>query len=289
MSRKDARIKSKKWLKKAKESLGMSGKEVRKLMRKANIQDLDSRNDIRAMKRYLKEQDKSPTPSPSPEPKPTPTPTPTPAPTTENTSETSSGDGVDYKALYEDKNDDYEKLQGDLRTAAGDIGKYTTQIKGYETQIGRLTDLYEGVVTSNETLTTARDALQKKFDAQSEEFEKAKTESDAYREASVNQQLAGIRGGATAGGSNQSSYGTGSLASGRSGYSSSRRDRDKGLADYIMQQGGATDSVLNREGPVVERMDRRDRRQARREAQGQTRSMATGAGTGSYYASRFGG
>lgn len=285
MSRQIARIKSKKWLNKAKDKFGMSKKEIKDLMRNAGIRDLDSRNDIRAMNKYLKEQNK---PEPKPEPTPTPTPTQTPTPTPTPTP-TTGGDGIDYKALYEARNDDYEELQGELRTAAGDIGKYSGEIEGYKNQIGRLTELYEGVVGTNKTLTTARDELQKKFDAQSEEFEKAKSESDAYREASVNQQLSGIRGGATAGGSNQTSYGTGSLASGRSGYSSSRRDRDKGLADYVIEQGGATDSVLNREGPVVQLMDRRSRRQARRQAQGQTRSMTTGAGTGSYYASRFGG
>ena len=122
---------------------------------------------------------------------------------------------------------------------------------------------------------------------QSEEFEAAKSERDLYREQSIGQQLRGLRGGATYGGANQTSYGSGNLSSGRTGYSSNTQDRDKGLADYVIAQGGATDSVLNREGPVVETMNKGGG------GGGQpTRAMRrrrNAGGTGSYYASRFGG
>lgn len=291
--RRDARRKAKKWLRKAKDKFNMSGKQVRRLMRKAGVKDLDSRNDIRTMNRYLKEQNKpDPTPDPKSDPKPDPTPTPTPTTPTP----TPTQDGVDYKALYERQRKDYDSLQGDLRSATGDLGRYAgqisgfqNQISGYKNEIGRLTGLYEGAVKGNKTITAERDDLQKRFDAQTAEYEQAKSDADTYRERSVGQQLAAIRGGATTGGANQTSYAGGDLASGRTGYSSSKQDRDKGLADYVVEQGGATDSVLNREGPVVQLMDRRARRASRRRNRGQARSMTSGAGTGSYYASRFGG
>ena len=303
MSKKrDARIKSKRWLEKAQNKFGLSKKGVRNLMRKAGVKDLDSRNDIQTMNRYIKNRDKpapapAPTPAPAPSPEPTPAPTPAPAPAPAPTP-TPAATESPYKTLYEDKKEQYDKVSGNLTKAREDIGRYTTKISGYETSIGkyktdveRLTNQYETAVKGTKTLTTERDDLQKKFDTQTAEFEQMKSEAKADRELSINQQLAGIRGGATAGGSNQTSTGTGGigdLSSGRTGYSSSKQDRDKGLADYIMEQGGATDSVLNREGPVVQLMGRRDRERAPAQARRGGQSRATGAGTGSYYASRFG-
>jgi len=315
MSRRDARVRSKKWLDKAKDAFDMSGKEVRTLMRKANIQDLDSQNDIRTMRKYMKEQEASkPAPSPSPAPAPTPTPAPTPAqpeapaapaptpPKPEPEPEPApqpATTGYDWKSAYEDKKDEYERLDEKIGGLQDDLGKATTKIttlqgdvskyKGYETDFKRLEGLYDSVVSGNTTLTTERNDALKKLETQAAVLEEAQAERDKYREQSVNQQLSGIRGGATSGGANQSSYASsGSLASGRVGYSSAReQSRDKELADYFMQEGGATDSVLDR-GPVVELIDRQTGRGVSSSG-GRSRSMTTGAGTGSYYASRFGG
>tara|TARA_B100000085_G_scaffold205297_3_gene188880 strand:- start:2739 stop:3665 length:927 start_codon:yes stop_codon:yes gene_type:complete len=308
MSRRDARVRSKKWLDKAKDAFDMSGKEVRTLMRKANIQDLDSQNDIRTMRKYLKEQEASkpaPSPSPAPAPTPTPAPAPTPAPTPAQPeaepepAPQPATTGYDWKSAYEDKKEDYEDLDAKIGGLKDDLTKATTEIstlkgdvnkyKGYETNFNRLSGLYDDVVSGNTTLTTERDDALKKLETQAAVLEEAQAERDRYREQSVNQQLAGIRGGATSGGANQSSYASsGSLASGRVGYSSAReQSRDKELADYFMQEGGATDSVLDR-GPVVELIDRQTGRGASSSG-GRSRSMTTGAGTGSYYASRFGG
>lgn len=193
---------------------------------------------------------------------------------------------------------DYSKTIGGLQGQIGEytktigglqeqIGGYDTKIEGYKTDFNELTGKYEGVIKDNKELTTERDDAKERFAEQSELFEAAKAERDVYRTSQLNDQLAGLRGGATYGGGNQTSYGGGNLASGRSGYSSSTQSRDKGLADYVMQDGGATDSVLNREGPVVETMNR-----GGGGGGGSPRAMrrrTNSGGTGSYYASRFGG
>ena len=197
---------------------------------------------------------------------------------------------ADLKASQERVSKLNEQIGGYDKEISGykdKISGYDTKISKYATDFSALTDKYAGVVGENTSLTKERDEAKEAMQKQSEEFEAAKSERDLYREQSIGQQLQGLRGGATYGGANQTSYGSGNLASGRSGYSSNTRDRDKGLADYVMAEGGATDSVLNREGPVVEMMNKggggggQSTRAIRR-----PRNVG---GTGSYYASRFGG
>ena len=192
-----------------------------------------------------------------------------------------------------DSNEDYRDKIGGYETKISGykdtIGGYDSKISKYKTDFSDLTDKYEGVVKSNTTLTSERDEAKKAMEAQSAAYESAKSERDLYREFSVGEQLAGLRGGATYGGANQTSYGSGDLASGRSGYSSSTQERDKGLADYVMQEGGATDSVLNREGPVVQLMGGNRRRGRGQSVTQEVAGRTSSGGTGSYYASRFGG
>ena len=180
--------------------------------------------------------------------------------------------------------DDYET---DIRGYKDDIRQYDTSIEKYKTDFGELTTKYEGVVKDNEGLTTERDEANKKLGEKTELYDQLKLDADVYRRNEVDASLAGLRGGATSGGGNQTSYAGGDLASGRTGYSSATQSRDKGLADYVMQDGGATDSVLNREGPVVETMNK-----GGGGGGGSPRAMrrrTNSGGTGSYYASRFGG
>ena len=73
----------------------------------------------------------------------------------------------------------------------------------------------------------------------------------------------------------------GTLASGRTGYSSESRDISD-LAESMRSQGGLTDSVLSREGPVVQQLS-----VGQRGGSGGQRQMRSSAGSGSYYASRF--
>ena len=182
---------------------------------------------------------------------------------------------------------DITGYETDIRGYKDDIRQYDTDIARYKTDFGELTGKYEGVLKDNKGLETERDEANKKLGEKTDLYEQLKLDADVYRRNEVDAQLAGLRGGATYGGGNQTSYGGGNLASGRSGYSSSTQSRDKGLADYVMQQGGATDSVLNREGPVVETMNK-----GGGGGGGSPRAMrrrTNSGGTGSYYASRFGG
>ena len=158
----------------------------------------------------------------------------------------------------------------------------------YQGQVGNLTTQYQSALADNATIKQERDDFEKKFGEQSALYEQARAEADTYREQAVGRQLSGLRSGASAGGANQTSYaGGGNLSSGRSGYRSSARDQDKEIADYVIEQGGITDSVLSREGPVVQMMDR-DRRPRAQGSASQSGRRTTSAGTGSYYASRFG-
>ncbi len=160
---------------------------------------------------------------------------------------------------YETARTERDKYKDDIDDYKDDIDDYKRRIEGYESDIGRyktdfstLTTQYQDALKGNQDLVAARDKAEQQFRDQTAAYEAAKGERDRYREAQVGAQLSGLRGGATSGGGNQTSYGSGdgNLASGRTGYSSARQDRDKGLADYVRQQGGATDSVLNREGPL---------------------------------------
>ena len=195
----------------------------------------------------------------------------------------------DYKTAQTER-DSYKEFADEYK---GEIDTYKSQIEGYQGDINRyktdfsnLTSQYQEALRGNQDLVTARNEAEAKFRDQTAAYEAAKGERDRYREAQVGAQLSGLRGGATAGGGNQTSYGGGSLASGRTGYTPSSQDSDRGLADYIREQGGATDSVLNREGPVVQLIGRSQ--QGSGAASGQPKRMTSGAGTGSYYASRFG-
>tara|TARA_B100000085_G_scaffold144188_1_gene131160 strand:+ start:1901 stop:2767 length:867 start_codon:yes stop_codon:yes gene_type:complete len=287
------KISNKKRFKKARERTGLSKKALKSVIRKLGIKDFDSKKELQRVVRYSKEQNNSSNNSNSNN--------------SNNSNNSGSSDLKDrYNELlqkYNDQTASVSNLESEVGTLRDKVEDYDDEISDYESKVGTLegqvgdyrsrvstlTDQYSGALTNNQALTAERDKARQEFADQSAAYEAAMQERDRYREMDVNEQLSGLRGGATAGGANQTSYATGGLASGRSGYSSSTQDRDKGLADYVMQQGGVTDSVLSREGPVVQLIGRRERRQARRRARQQARSMTSGAGTGSYYASRFGG
>ena len=137
-------------------------------------------------------------------------------------------------------------------------------------------------MTTAQENAAARDEFENKFKDATAQFEAAQAEAQRYREEAVGQQLRAVRSGSTAGGANQTNQMRGSLASGRTGYSS-----DDGtisdLAESMRSQGGLTDSVLSREGPVVEQLAGG----SRGATAGSQRKVISSAGTGSYYASRF--
>ena len=164
-----------------------------------------------------------------------------------------------------------DRYQSTINDYRNQISGFQNQLSNYQGQVGNLTTQYQSALADNATIKQERDDFEKKFGEQSALYEQARAEADTYREQAVGRQLSGLRSGASAGGANQTSYaGGGNLSSGRSGYRSSTRDQDKEIADYVIEQGGITDSVLSREGPVVQMMDR-DRRGR---AQGKPASLA---------------
>ena len=186
-----------------------------------------------------------------------------------------SGEIERYKSQisdFEDRIQDYDSR----------ISGFNDQIANYTNQVNSLTGQYQNALKTAEANAQARDQFESQFNKASADFEAARAEADQYREEAVGQQLRAVRSGSTVGGANQSQNLAGGLASGRTGYSSDEGDISK-LAESMRAQGGLTDSVLSREGPVVQQL-------ARGPAQaGKSASKGSGssAGTGSYYASRF--
>ncbi|HAX05330.1 MAG TPA: hypothetical protein DCX77_06595, partial [Acidimicrobiaceae bacterium] len=119
-----------------------------------------------------------------------------------------------------------------------------------------------------------------KFGKKSEEYEAARGEADMYRNQAVGAQLRALRSGATAGGGNTSSSGSASLTGGRG---SVQRYDDNAVA--IEKNIKAESGALSSKGPVVQRIQNSNRRQS---APSAAAGLARGAGSGSYYASRFG-
>lgn len=301
----DGRKFEKKWMQKAKEKFGLNRKGVINLMKKAGIRNLNSRNDIRGMKKHVERR-----PAPSGGQKPPDGPSVSTQPTPVRGPNTGGGGYNPYQGAYTSLVDQYNNLyenytnaQNQAQSAQSAIDRYQStindyrsqisgfqnQLSNYQGQVGNLTTQYQSALADNATIKQERDDFEKKFGEQSALYEQARAEADTYREQAVGRQLSGLRSGASAGGANQTSYaGGGNLSSGRSGYRSSARDQDKEIADYVIEQGGITDSVLSREGPVVQMMDR-DRRPRAQGSASQPGRRTTSAGSGSYYASRFGG
>ena len=181
--------------------------------------------------------------------------------------------------------DDY---QGIIDTLNTQISGYTDQITGlndrinnYTTQVNDLTNKYDEALVTIDEVETARDKFEEDLIKRTGEYEAARAEADRYREEAVGQQLRAVRSGSTAGGANQSQTMQGSLAGGKTGYSSDSGSDVGKIAELLRAQGGLTDSVLNRKGPVVEQLGGAP--QASRDAN----RRSSDAGTGSYYQSRF--
>lgn len=287
------------WMNRAKKEFGLSKSGVISLMKKAGIRNLNSSNDIRGMTRHA---DNKP-------PSQSTTPTPTSGGNNGGNSGGNSGgnnNDAAYTSLVDQYNNLYENYtnatnqannaQNEINRYQSTINDYRNQISGfqnqlsnYQGQVGNLQNQYQSALAENASIQKERDDFQQKFGEQSALYEQARAEADTYRDQAVGRQLSGLRSGASVGGANQTSYaGAGSLTSGRSGYRGSARDKDREIADYVIEQGGITDSVLSREGPVVQMMDR-DRSPRARGTASQIRDRTSSAGTGSYYASRFGG
>lgn len=166
------------------------------------------------------------------------------------------------------------------------ISSYQKQLSDYQGQISSLQGQYQSQLKATEKAQSLADEYQGKFQKATADYELAKGEADKYREQAVGQQLRGLRSGATAGGANQTQAGSGGLTGGEFRYKTGESSSSE-LADRVKEEGGLTDSVLSRKGPVVERMNTADQRQTASRRQPNS-GLASGAGTSSYYASRFG-
>lgn len=165
----------------------------------------------------------------------------------------------------------------------GQIDDYRRRVEDYKNQVTSLSSQYEGALKQSQEYQQSAAEFEDKFNKRTTEFEAARQEADRYREEAVGQQLRAIRSGATSSG-NQKGIGIDTdLQGGAPRFSDDRESSGSSLADLAKAEGGLTDSVLNRKGPVVERIQQRQTGTT-----GRTNNpLASGSGTNSYYTSRF--
>ena len=149
-----------------------------------------------------------------------------------------------------------------------------------EEGIARYKGLYDIEVKGREEeRTRLRTEFDEKFAAQEKDFI---DQLNAQNRAEAAEQLRGLRAGSTASATARPTGAVG-LASGQT--TASRRE--KGPVMDVRPEVNATDSVLDRSGPVVQLINNlRTRRPSG--GGGAGRSPLAGGGAGNYYASRFG-
>jgi|TARA_R100000479_G_scaffold1958_1_gene1242 hypothetical protein len=204
-----------------------------------------------------------------------------------------------------------DEIQGRIDTAQGDADRFKKSSDAFEKEVGVLQGRIGGLEGERDAALKNYRDLQGRYDDYKIEMEENvdrfrqqyetelagratdkelydKKEADfldqlnAQARAEADAQLRDLRAGSTAA-SVTGSRGPASLASGQT--TASRQE--KGSVVGIRPQVDATDSVLDRSGPVVQLINRI---QARKPSGGSSgaRSPLAGGGAGNYYASRFG-
>ena len=198
-----------------------------------------------------------------------------------------------------DRADRFERDYKDLRGQYDDqISGYQTTIRGLEDSISGIRSEYEGQLdrfksemeegiakyrglydTEVQGRADDRTKAQERLDAQEKDFI---DQLNAQNRAEAAEQLAGLRAGSTASATARPTGAVG-LASGQT--TASRQE--KGAVMDVRPEVNATDSVLDRSGPVVQLINNlRTRRPSG--GGGGGRSPLAGGGASNYYASRFG-
>lgn len=156
------------------------------------------------------------------------------------------------------------------------------QIEKYASDVAELKSQYSAALAGTEAAEAKASEFEDQLSAKTDEFDQLQQEADVYREQAVGQQLAGLRSGASSGGSNQTGALGGTLASGEPNLSGRSGSDASSLADIARSEGGLTDSVLtSSKGPVVEKIEKRQT-----SYQSGAPSSLTG-GSADYYSNRF--
>lgn len=166
----------------------------------------------------------------------------------------------DYESRISDYNNRISGLQNQYQNAMGQVQSWTNKANEFQAQAADWED---------------------QFNKRTTEFEAAQAEAQMYRDQAVGAQLRALRSGATAGGGNQT-QGGGSLTGGRQ---STQRYDDKAIE--IEKNIKAESGALSTKGPVVQKINTANRRQTGPQG-APNQNLASGAGSGGYYASRFG-
>ena len=164
------------------------------------------------------------------------------------------------------------------------ISGYKSQLSDYQSQVSNLTNQYQGALDQGAEYKKQSDDWQDQFRAKSADYDRANDEAERYRNEAVGRQLQSLRSGASTTGSNATTgAGAGGLAAGGPRF---QGGEGSSMAEQVKKEGGLTDSVLNRKGPVVEQMVTSTQRQ-RGPIQAPSQGLSSGSTSG-YYRSRFG-
>ncbi len=213
----------------------------------AGVKNLDSRNDIKKIDNYLSNRPKASNPKPASgggsggSSGAAPAPAPAPAPVAPQ---------ADYSSIFKGYQDTIDKLATSYSNAIGNISQSNAKTAD---KVGDLEQENQSLKESNQR----------------------------FLDASANDQLFALRSGASTGGDNSSTYGSGDqgLASGTTQYQNSNRESS------IREDTPVENSVLSRKGPVVAQLSTKFSRQ-----RGDTVRPNSGLASGSasnYYSSRF--